>query len=120
MGLSYKQRHLGREKPYSRQAFSIHGTIGGADLSIAQNVIYTMYKNRLYKYSMTDDNWELINSAFPAHQTKVLFSFLKTYMQVLEWHQAGYYGGYWYKDEDIFRYDINNSVWSFFDRWDQF
>ena len=94
-----------------------------ADFSIAQNAIYSMYKNRLYKYSMTDDNWELINSAFPGSSDKSPFSFSDgqyLYAGFGEWHQDGYYGGYWYKDEDIFRYDINNSVWSFFDRWEQF
>lgn len=82
-----------------------------------------MYKNRLYKYSMADDNWELINSAFPGSSDNSPFSFSDgqyIYAGFGEWYQDGYYGGYWYKDEDIFRYDINNSVWSFFDRWDQF
>jgi len=94
-----------------------------ADFSIAQNIIYSMYKNRLYKYSMADDNWELINSAFPGSSDNSPFSFSDgqyIYAGFGEWYQDGYYGGYWYKDEDIFRYDINNSVWSFFDRWDQF
>ena len=72
---------------------------------------------------MADDNWELINSAFPGSSDISPFSFSDgqyIYAGFGEWYQDGYYGGYWYKDEDIFRYDINNSVWSFFDRWDQF
>ena len=75
-----------------------------ADFSIAQNIIYSMYKNRLYKYSMADDNWELINSAFPGSSDNSPFSFSDgqyIYAGFGEWYQDGYYGGYWYKDEDI-------------------
>ena len=67
-----------------------------ADFSIAQNAIYSMYKNRLYKYSMTDDNWELINSAFPGSSDNSPFSFSDgqyIYAGFGELYQDGYYGG---------------------------
>ena len=89
------------------------------------DMIYGMFKNKLYKYFPLDDNWVLFNTSYPGdggglnHKSPYGFSDGNNLYVGFGYRWSdGYYLGYYYLDRDIYKFDTSTSTWSWFDEWD--
>ena len=94
---------------------------------VVDEIIYGMYKNKLYKYLPENDEWDLFNTSYPGDGGALndmsphgFSDGNNLYVGFGYRWSDGYYLGYYYLDRDIYKFDTSTSTWSWFDEWDDF